>query len=71
MRELTVSATGVTLIETESESDIRVNSESLISMIDRLVCAAHPKTDYHNQFAARVTITVELLGDLEESHENA
>ena len=71
MKELTVSATGVTRIETGCESDIRVNSEILISMIDRLVWDAHPKTDYHSQFAARVTITVELLGDLEESHENA
>ena len=71
MRELTVSATGVTHIQTGSDSDIRVNSESMIDMIDRLVCAAHPKTDYHDQFAARVTITVELLGDLEESNENA
>lgn len=70
MKELTVSATGVTPIETGCESDIRVNSESLIDIIDRLVCAFHPKTDYHDQFAARVTITVELLGDLEESHEN-
>lgn len=66
MRELTVAAAGVVHIQTGSDSDIRVNSESLIDMIDRLVCAAHPKTDYHDQFAARVTITVELLGDLEE-----
>ena len=67
MKELIVSATGVTHIQTGCESDICVNAESLIDMIDQLVCAAHPKTDYYDQFAARVTITVELLGDLEES----
>ena len=66
MRELTVAATGVVHIQTGSDSDIRVNSESLIDMIDRLVAAAHPKTDYHDQFAGRVIITVELLGDFEE-----
>ena len=67
MRELTVSATGVVRIENGSEAEIRVNSEDMILMIDKLVAAAHPKTDYNNQFAGRVTITVELLGDLEES----
>lgn len=66
MRQLIVSATGVTYIQTGCESDICVNSESMIEMIDRLVWAAHPKTDDNDQFAARVTITVELLGDLEE-----
>ena len=67
MRELTVSATGVVKIDTGYETDLRVNGEDMIAMIDRLVEAAHPKTDYNNQFAGRVTITVELLGDLEES----
>ena len=67
MRELTVSATGVVKIDTGYETDIRVNGEDMISMIDRLVEAARPKTDHNNQFAGRVTITVELLGDLEES----
>ena len=71
MRELTVSATGVVKIKNGREAEIRVNDEDMILMIDKLVAAAHPKTDYNNQFAARVTITVELLGDLEESHENA
>lgn len=66
MRELTVAASGVVHIQTGCDSDIRVNSESMIDMLDRLVTAAHPKTDYHDQFAGRVIITVELLGDLEE-----
>lgn len=65
-RELTVSATGVVKIDTGYETDLRVNGEDMIAMIDRLVEAAHPKTDHNNQFAGRVTITVELLGDLEE-----
>lgn len=67
MRELTVSATGVVKIDTGYETALRVNGEDMIAMIDKLVEAAHPKTDYNNQFAGRVTITVELLGDLEES----
>lgn len=70
MRELTVSATGVVKIDTGYETDLRVNGEDMISMIDRLVEAAHPKTDHNSQFAGRVTITVELLGDLEVSNEN-
>ena len=70
MRELTVSATGVVKIDTGYETDIRVNGEDMIPMIDKLVAAAHPKTDHNNQFAGRVTITVELLGDLEVSNEN-
>lgn len=66
MRELTVGATGVVKIENGCEAEIRVNGEDMILMLDRLVAAAHPKTDWNNQFAGRVTITVELLGDLEE-----
>ena len=65
-RELTVSATGVVKIENGCEAEIRVNGEDMILMIDKLVASAHPKTDYNNQFAGRVTITVDLLGDLEE-----
>lgn len=66
MRELNVSATGVVKIKNGCEAEISVNGEDMILMIDKLVAAAHPKTDYNNQFAGRVTITVELLGDLEE-----
>lgn len=69
MRELTVSATGVVRIDAGRESEIRVNDENLIGMIERMIADAHPKTDYHDQFAGRVTITVELLGDLKEQQE--
>lgn len=68
MRELTVAATGVVNICTERDTEacIRVNGEDMIGMIDKILYAAHPKTDAYGQFAGRVVITVELLGDLEE-----
>lgn len=69
MRALTVSATGVVKIENGCEAGIRVNGEDMLLMIDKLVASAHPKTDWNDQFAGRVTITVELLGDLEVSDE--
>lgn len=69
MRELTVSATGVVKIESICDAEIRVNGDDMILMIDKLVAASRPKRDCNGQFAGRVTITVELLGDLKEQQE--
>lgn len=66
MRELTVSATGVVKIDHLCETEIRVNGDDMILMIYKLVADAHPKRDFNSQFAGRVTITVELLGDMED-----
>ena len=63
IRNITVAASGVTCITSDT---IFVNDENLVRQIDRAIGCVHPKTDANNQFAARVIITVELLGDLEE-----
>ena len=71
IRTITAAATGVVRISGGMESEITVNGEDLIAQLDRAIESAHPKTDCSSQFAARVILTVELLGDLEESDENA
>ena len=67
VRNISVAATGVVRIAGGMESEIVVNGVNLISKLESAIIGAHPKTDYHDQFAARVILTVELLGDLEES----
>lgn len=66
MREISVAATGVVLLEGLG-AGIIVNGYNLITQLENAVKAAKPETDHMGQFAARVVVTVELLGDLEEN----
>ena len=62
-----VERTGVVKIEDGYESDIKVNQESMIQVLNEAmeIHPVKPKTDYENRFAARIRIEVEYLGDLE------
>lgn len=48
----------------DAEYCFSVNGESLEELIRAEVKKKNPRTDAYGQFAARVTIRVELLGDL-------
>lgn len=48
-----------------SENLLYVNSEEVLSEAMNRVKMARPKQNYMGAFAAKVTLTIELLGDLE------
>lgn len=48
------------------DAQLSVNSDAIMSDIKEKICELNPKRDHNGNFAGRVTITVELLGDLEE-----
>ena len=58
-----VTRTGV--VNIDSSNDIYVNSESLTGVVRNQITETKPKTDFNGSFAARVTIVVQLLGDME------
>ena len=43
-----------------------INGESIMNEVNEAVHILAPKTDYNGNYAAKVTITVELLGDMKE-----
>ena len=65
-QSITITRTGVTEIKSWADTQIKVNSEDVVYLLEKEIEKAAPKRDYNEAFAARVTITVELLGDLEE-----
>lgn len=64
-----VSRAGVCEICGDSEELIRVNDHYLVSELEKAIEQLKPDCDHRGAFAARVTITVELLGDMEEGSE--
>lgn len=67
-REIEVVATGVVNI---GYDNITVNTEDALSAIRAAIEKANPAMNYNGDFAGRVTITVELLGDIQEPNEEA
>ena len=65
---VTVSRAGVVEISGLYTKEIYVNSVSMIKLIDEAICNMKqpPDKDVNGQFAGKVTITVEFLGDMEE-----
>ena len=47
-----------------------VNDEEMIELLESEIdkMSTKPKRDYNSKFAAKVTITVEFLGDMEEQN---
>lgn len=66
-REIEVVATGVVNI---GYDNITVNTEDALSAIRAAIGKANPAVNYNGDFAGRVTITVELLGDLNDPQED-
>lgn len=62
---ITVTRAGVVQLPW-GELQLMVNSDMVMSEIKEKICELRPKYDCNGNFAGRVTITVELLGDLEE-----
>lgn len=66
-RIITLSRCGVTRICGWDDVQIKVNDQDMAELLEKEIKKAKPVMCYEEEFAARVTITVELLGDLEES----
>lgn len=66
-REIEVAATGVVNI---GYDNITVNTEDTLSAIRAAIGKANTVVNYNGDFAGRVTITVELLGDLNDPQED-
>lgn len=64
-----VTRAGVCEICGDGAELIRVNDHSLVSELEKAVELLNPDCDHRGAFAARVTISVELLGDLEDGDE--
>ena len=62
-RDVEIERAGVVRLP-EGDYSFSVNGESLDELIRAEVKKRNPRTDIYGQFAARVTIRVELLGDL-------
>ena len=70
-KTLSVTRAGLARIESWDDKNLCVNSEDMVELIEKEVEKERPKRDYAGEFAARITIAVELLGDMEVNHENA
>ena len=46
-----------------------VNSEDILMEVEKKVMEKKPVVDHNGQFAAKVTVRVEILGDLQEERE--
>lgn len=65
-RTITVTRCGVAKICSWRETEIAVNDQDMVELLEKEIEKKKPVKDYDNGFAARVTMIVELLGDLEE-----
>ena len=66
MAEKTITITKAGVVQMPGyDKSFLVNSDDIINEIESMVCELKPKRDYNGNFAARVTISIELLGDTE------
>lgn len=61
---ITIERRGVVAIGYGYDSAFAVNSQSLISLLEQAVKEAAPDTNYNGEFAGRVKIELEFLGDM-------
>ena len=54
----------------DSGGDIRINSESVSSAVESAIYDLKPKRDYNGCYAAKITVVVQLIGDMEARDEN-
>lgn len=66
MAEKTITITRAGIVQMPwGDRGFYVNSDDIMQEIDVKINEMKPKRDYNGNFAARVTISVELLGDTE------
>lgn len=72
MQEITVTRCGVAKIEAYN-GELRVNDMDMIQLAQDALDALEmqPVRDYNGNFAARITVTVELMGDEEPKKETS
>ena len=68
---IAIAKAGVVSVRCRYEEDIKVNQDDLLSLLEEELEKIKPKRDAEGKFAGRVTITVELLGDLERVENDA
>lgn len=66
-RLITISRCGVARVCSWDDAQIKVNDQDMAELLEKEINLKKPVKCHAEEFAARVTITVELLGDLEES----
>lgn len=54
----------------DSGGDIHINSESVSSAVESAIYDLKPKRDYNGCYAAKLTVVVQLIGDMEARDEN-
>ena len=60
-RKITIEKSGVMQL---SYDTFRVNDDDLTTLLEEEVSKKSPKTDYNGNFAARIKIELEFLGDM-------
>lgn len=60
-RKITIERAGVMQL---SYDTFRVNADDLTTLLEEEVSKMQPKTDYNGNFAARIKIELEFLGDM-------
>lgn len=58
-----VAASGV--VEFDNAGGLRCNDEDMISILSDVVNDIRPKRDYYGKFAAKISINLEITGDLD------
>lgn len=65
-RTVKMTRSGVVKVCTWRESEMTVNDQNIIEQIEKEINLKKPEKDRDEGFAGRVTIIVELLGDLKD-----
>lgn len=60
-RKITIERSGVMQL---SYDTFRVNADDLPTLLEEEVSKMQPKTDYNGNFAAKIKIELEFLGDM-------
>lgn len=63
-RKVEIYASGVVDL---SSGTMNCNQEDLIGTMNQMVNEMNPARDWYGKFAANITITIELTGELEEN----
>lgn len=65
-RTITITRCGVARVCSWDDTQIKVNEQDMSELLEAEIKKLKPVKCYAEEIAARITITVELLGDLEE-----
>lgn len=70
---VSITRIGIADINGYHDAPLKVNDRDLIAEIEKEMkqAAVNPVRDYEGRFAARVTLIVECLGDMEQEDDHA